>query len=272
MESLTDAWGVPTDSKTTFPLDNLIKPSSRLELLDDFGVNNSRAIAMGKNCDEFNNFNAVALDLHIDADPDLQDSVTLSFFIRDNREESQQQDAIFLSVDNGMNFFKVYEFDFVGLSNSQFHEISINLSEKAEEAGSTLSEQTIVRFQQYDDADFSSNTAQTNDKDGIYLDSVTVSGKILSNYAEVNKYKPLIRVFPNPARNLINLEVENYANVGEPVHKIVITDCLGRIILQEERRISENGTSLDVMDLESGIYFLTVGNKNTFFTSKVIIR
>lgn len=273
MEGLTNVWVFPTDSKTTFPLENLIKPSSRFELVDGVGVNNSRAIALGKNCDEPGNFNAVALDLHIDADPSMHDSVSLSFFIKDNRDESQQQDAIFLSIDNGLTFFKIYEFDFEGLSNSQFHEISINLSEKAEEVGSTLSEQTIIRFQQYDDADFSTNTAQTNDKDGIYLDSVIVSSRILTNSEELDKNDPIIRVFPNPTRNFINVRIDNYyTEDNNTEYEIFLTDNLGRIVLREKRRAPMFSESLYIKNLEPGFYLLQVQSDKMLSTSKILIK
>ena len=71
-------------------------------------------------------------------------------------------------------------------------------------------------------------------------------------------------IYPNPAKDKINIQ---FANINSS--KIFITDNAGRKIL--EKRFNDKEIELNVSTLASGLYFLTVQNKDGVFNRKIII-
>ena len=69
-------------------------------------------------------------------------------------------------------------------------------------------------------------------------------------------------VYPNPAKNQINLQFPNQENVD----KIVITDLTGKVILTQ----TTNTTQVNVASLSKGMYILQAFSGKEKFTSKFI--
>jgi pimeloyl-ACP methyl ester carboxylesterase len=63
-------------------------------------------------------------------------------------------------------------------------------------------------------------------------------------------YTKNIFIYPNPVSNLLNLYLENYGSMSEP---IIITDCLGQEVMK-----TAYSTSLDVSKLSTGVYFMKI--------------
>lgn len=81
-------------------------------------------------------------------------------------------------------------------------------------------------------------------------------GTINTSQKEVN-IKQKIKVFPNPATNVVNvlgLLNSNRAN-------IVISDTYGNTVLQHHWAIKEKALSIPVAQLNSGIYIITIISK-----------
>jgi len=79
-----------------------------------------------------------------------------------------------------------------------------------------------------------------------------------------------ISVFPNPAYDKINIRMLS----GNPVQSYTLTDMAGRRVKTGNNpAITKNIFSIDVNDLNTGMYFLEVtDNKQQKFTSKVMVQ
>ncbi|MEL6650695.1 MAG: T9SS type A sorting domain-containing protein, partial [Bacteroidota bacterium] len=266
--ALGDAWAWRSDESTVSPLTDLIKPTARFELSSTLGINQSFAPQLGKRCDETNNFNLVMLDLHLDIDTTLFDSVQLSFYIRDWAEENQPQEGIYLSSDSGETFTKIFEYDFSLYALSTFTKLSLPLKELSDSVGVPLSQRTVIRFQQYDDTDFSTNTAGTNPRDGYVIDSVVVNGKPISSSNDPDAYNRLnASVFPNPATQGIHIHLDQIPSSGNA--KYLLVDVNGQSV--QAGVISNFETTVDVSNIASGFYFLSIQIGEQYLHKKVRI-
>lgn len=72
-----------------------------------------------------------------------------------------------------------------------------------------------------------------------------------------------LQIYPNPAKNYINIEMINQ-NITK--YSVVITDATGRIVLQ-----SKNESKIDVSSLSSGVYFGTFSIGELKINRKIII-
>jgi hypothetical protein len=69
-----------------------------------------------------------------------------------------------------------------------------------------------------------------------------------------------LRLFPNPAKDILTIEVDNELFAGKPI-KITISDLQGRALLVTET--SENVKMLNVTFIKSGIYSLKIEGGQT---------
>jgi len=75
-------------------------------------------------------------------------------------------------------------------------------------------------------------------------------------------------VYPNPANNSLNIDL--YDNWGKQDNTILITDILGKEI--KNIRSGSSIPSIDISDLEDGIYFISLKNESSFASQKVLIH
>jgi sugar lactone lactonase YvrE len=70
-----------------------------------------------------------------------------------------------------------------------------------------------------------------------------------------------IKIYPNPVKTVLTIQLEN----SGVLEKISITDISGKIILQ-----TQNTTTVNIENLENGIYFLEAFSGTEKYTSKIV--
>ena len=89
---------------------------------------------------------------------------------------------------------------------------------------------------------------------------------------KTNIHKEEIKYFPNPFRDIVNINISSFKN--EPINGYLsITNLTGKIV--RKIRLSDlvfqsKHLSLDLSDLEDGVYFFTVQTQQYFSTQKLI--
>ena len=125
------------------------------------------AARLGKSTDGDFSLNKLDLPLDLSAYPDVELRVSIAH----NYDDPHVQDGIYLS-DDGRNFVKVFGFLYdtwvAGIPGTL---PPLNLKKLAAQYNMALTNQFVIRFQQYDDHDF---TGGAEFSDGLYLDNVTV--------------------------------------------------------------------------------------------------
>ncbi|MEI6884588.1 MAG: T9SS type A sorting domain-containing protein [Bacteroidota bacterium] len=72
------------------------------------------------------------------------------------------------------------------------------------------------------------------------------------------------RVYPLPANDLINIEI----NDGAPVHSMQLRDINGKMII--DNNITTSKTMLDIGELPGGIYLMKITSGNDTRVCKII--
>ena len=154
---------------TVFPLTGLNTPMSRVEIKNTFGRDETFGLYLGKICNQsINTVSSVDINLNLQG----EQNVFLDFWIEDRDDETHLQDGIYFSDNGGQDFIKVWDFLPDTWCNFRYHKHpSLNVSTLAENAGLTLSETFVIRFQQFDNSDFSTNG---EGRDGFFLDEINV--------------------------------------------------------------------------------------------------
>ncbi len=144
------------------------QPSGFANVLSGFGAQGSTyGLVLGKTCADGSS--TQVLDLHLNLQGLSQ--VEMSIWMGDIYDETQVDDAIFLSDDGGETFHKVFEFmpgSWCSLEYGQFP--PFDLDALAAQVGIGLSDKFIVRFQHQGQQPFDNFSSS----DGIYLDNVRV--------------------------------------------------------------------------------------------------
>ncbi|MCC6180517.1 MAG: T9SS type A sorting domain-containing protein [Bacteroidia bacterium] len=94
----------------------------------------------------------------------------------------------------------------------------------------------------------------------------TLSGSTASINESQNKTINYI-LYPNPSKNVLNIELDNLLNDDKTV---TIANILGEVVLTETS--SGNKFSINTSNLKSGVYFITVTNQGKQSTQKIIIE
>ena len=96
----------------------------------------------------------------------------------------------------------------------------------------------------------------TNDWFEAGIDDIQISA--LSAGIENNIKSPSLRIYPNPATNILSLETDNSS-----VSNILITDIMGNVLKSIFLVDSENQVTIDISELQNGIYFLKTTDRNS---------
>ncbi|MDX2305821.1 MAG: T9SS type A sorting domain-containing protein [Microscillaceae bacterium] len=157
---------------------------------------------MGKNSD--GNANTNALDLHLNLAGQTQ--VEMTFWIYDHDDNTDTQDGIYFSSDNGNSFAKVYDFTPSAWANA-YRQIILDVDQLSSERGLNLNNQFIIRFQQYGSRNFSPSGC-CDGADGFIIDDVEI--KIpLSPY--ITDFAPGF----GPIGALVTVQGKNFQSQGE---------------------------------------------------------
>lgn len=102
------------------------------------------------------------------------------------------------------------------------------------------------------------------DLDGTYEYSDVVTARIAGK-------RPVVDVYPNPVYDVVTVAFENFSQMPAPTI-ITIYDNMGRSLqhIQYETKIGTNEVAIDVDNLISGVYTITLQQGEYFATQKMI--
>jgi len=109
----------------------------------------------------------------------------------------------------------------------------------------------------------SSSWQNTGFEGSLMMRPVFVSDKDLALSLKEKFWNPSVNIYPNPASDIINIQVEN----GDATN-IEIYDMQGKIVLQD--LLNGNNTSLNVSSLTNGLYILSLKNEQNQTVQKKI--
>jgi PKD repeat protein len=107
-------------------------------------------------------------------------------------------------------------------------------------------------------------TLKANNVSGSTIVTQTISISTCVGLNE-NGIATAIAVFPNPAKDVLNIEVANTDN-----YAVTVTNLLGKVILSEKS--SKEKMNLNLSGVASGVYFLTIDAKGQKTTKKIIVE
>lgn len=222
-------------------------------------------------------------------------SPTLYFRWKEFLDETHTEDGVYLSDDGGENFVKVH--DLTGAVNNTWTAVTLDLAALATANSLSLSEEFVIRFQQYDN--FGATT------DGIAIDYVYVygcsntpspmlmitdndrmQGAVVSEYPgsenttndafttniETIENKAQVDLFPNPASQLISLNFRQFKADDELTIKVV--NMLGAIQYATMHTIGNTQSDvleLSVEQLPAGVYAIIIENSSKLITNKPFV-
>ena len=85
----------------------------------------------------------------------------------------------------------------------------------------------------------------------------------------INNYINEIKIYPNPARNQIQIELPQEMAYSEM--QFSITDINGKLRLEKEAIINKNLFEIYI-DLPAGVYFLNINTKEFSSTRKFVVE
>ncbi|RKZ78596.1 MAG: hypothetical protein DRR19_26175 [Candidatus Parabeggiatoa sp. nov. 1] len=157
-----------------------------------------------------------ALDLHLDLS--AHEQAELSFWIKNNGDETQDEDGIWFSDNGGLLFRKMYTYDPSKLS-SEYQKITLDVDALASEKGLKFTHQFIIRFQQYGSGNFTEGY-----KDGIFLDNVSVAARGTPSCSGNATYDAATGILKVPDVHFENqcfaVELEQIEPMGDFVFKL----------------------------------------------------
>ncbi|MBL7792330.1 MAG: T9SS type A sorting domain-containing protein [Saprospiraceae bacterium] len=156
--SWTWSFADQTNTLATIPT----RPTNVVEIVNNAGPDDSRAVRMGKACAD--GYSTNALDLHLNLTGHTQ--VAMTFKIGDYFDETQIDDALYFSDNGGASFVKVLSFQPSVWCDIFGEYPPLDIDELAAAHGLSLTGQFVVRFQQHGNDNFFN--------DGLYIDDVKV--------------------------------------------------------------------------------------------------
>jgi hypothetical protein len=149
---------------------------------------------------------------------------------------------------------EIYAYNSALSSNNQWQQFSVDLS--------SVPSQSITRFVMFIDQG-------VVNWDLYFLDDFILSSTplLINKTNEINESN-LIRVFPQPAKNSLNIEVKLNNN---EINTSDLYNSQGKILLSNVLNKNSENINLDVSQFKSGIYFIKVHSKNNLYTKKVQI-
>lgn len=102
----------------------------------------------------------------------------------------------------------------------------------------------------------------TNGCINIAMVSVSTQSCTTTGINQFTNSRGQLLIYPNPVNSILNLELK----MQNEVPQIQVVDMLGNILIKNEELKMQNGSfQIDVSNLQSGVYFVRVGNATTKF-------
>ena len=99
----------------------------------------------------------------------------------------------------------------------------------------------------------------------LYLDNISVYAGPFDPVAIRENNKPTFKLYPNPANDVLNIEIENAHRSG---FEIEIVDVNGRVITR--KTIDESKSKIDVSGFADGVYFISLKGDQTIEILKFV--
>jgi len=98
----------------------------------------------------------------------------------------------------------------------------------------------------------------------LFIDTTSIT-YLISNINDINKYYG-INVYPNPAQNYLNIDIEN-SNIGFNTLSIEIYNAFGQTVIEQNFENIQNlfFHTIDISNLSNGIYIIKINDKNFKF-------
>lgn len=84
---------------------------------------------------------------------------------------------------------------------------------------------------------------------------------IITDFEELEQYD--VEVYPNPARDFLNVKAENITNIR-------IVNMVGQIVVNQEMNV--NHAQINVNDLQTGVYFIKINTRKGSVTRKIMVE
>lgn len=98
--------------------------------------------------------------------------------------------------------------------------------------------------------------------------SIATKTIVISNCVGINEntiFANNVHVFPNPAKDMLNIEVSSSDN-----YSVVLTNLIGKVILTDKS--SKDKMNMNLSNVTPGVYFLTIDSKGQKATKKIIVE
>lgn len=217
-------------------------PANEIFLTPGVGVDRSTGLFLGRYCDGAATVNA--LDLYLDLASAT--NVNLAFAMRDYGNASSADDGLYASVDDGVTFAQLFDFDHEAVTNNTYAFYDYDISTALTAAGLFPSATTVLRWQQRGTDDASGIGAN-----GILIDNVAVTGTV-SSVADLASEIGL-RLAPNPVTE--RLSVAWMADVD--VVSVDLLTFTGQLV-DHVRVVDRADLDYDASTLTAGPYLIQV--------------
>ena len=78
-----------------------------------------------------------------------------------------------------------------------------------------------------------------------------------------------VQLFPNPAKDKINIDLNN-SNIRSG--EVSIHNMLGEVVLKSQLTNSGSMTTIDLVELDPGVYLLTLDTEYGNMTKKIVLN
>ena len=125
---------------------------------------------------------------------------------------------------------------------------------------------TLLHYDEQNEFDYYRNNTNNNGQAGVI--SRFKINDILSDIKENDNVLEKILIMPNPATNIININVYE-KNIR--INNVAIFDNMGRLIEENNFNNISNSIEIDISKIEAGLYFIQLkSNEGILFTGKFI--
>lgn len=104
---------------------------------------------------------------------------------------------------------------------------------------------------------------------GIRNDRLVKSIDPITGVRESHANGLIVKVYPNPARAFLKVEVESEAMQGAP-YEIYIYDIFGRVMLKNEKYFKTDCLSIDISHLTAGYYLVEIRQNGKIYKSSFV--
>ena len=154
--------------------DGFVDVVDRLPDVQNLPYDGDYALAMGKQSDSRA---AVVNAVDLCLDLSNQGDATLHFYIRDQSDETSENDAILLSDDGGETFELALRLQPTSWGDMSYGMVTVDLTAAARQIGLKLTDRFVIRLQQEGNSDFVSDQSFAHRyRDGFFLDKVVLMG------------------------------------------------------------------------------------------------